>query len=215
MLRVKTAFPNAGTGRLQGSIVARNRSREPWTFLRGAGRHSAIYRYRQTCFPVYITAVWTRQTTTYWWLLGCGAFCSRRAIVLLYWHTTLSRTIVTVFNNEERERESRAFCSSFSRDKKQTFSLRANLRLLGCRLCRCRLVSLYTRINSNCDFTKKRQANREQRSNVFHRGDNTSTTVRSSGVSCAFVCIPVPLLLFRMLLLLMLLRKAGAETSFL
>ena len=40
-------------------------------FLRGEGghilRYSEVYRYRQTdvLFPVYITAVWTRQTTTY------------------------------------------------------------------------------------------------------------------------------------------------------
>ena len=119
-----------------------------------------IVRYtdigKQTCFPAYITAAWTRQTTTYWWLLGGGASCSRRAIVLLYWHSTLSRNIVKVFYNEAREREARAFCSWLSKEEKQTFSLRAKPRLLGCRLYRCRLISLHTRTNSNCDFTNKK-----------------------------------------------------------
>ena len=96
-------FPYVGTGMLPALIGTRNRSCEPWAFFRGEGRHSAIHRYRQkTCFPVYLTAVWTRQTTTYCWLLGGGASCSHRAIVLLYWHTTLSRSIVTVFNNTRR-----------------------------------------------------------------------------------------------------------------
>ena len=31
----KCVFPYVGTGRLPASIVARNRSREPWVFLRG------------------------------------------------------------------------------------------------------------------------------------------------------------------------------------
>ena len=33
---------------LPASIVVRNLSPEPWAFLRGEGRHSAIYIYRQT-----------------------------------------------------------------------------------------------------------------------------------------------------------------------
>ena len=47
--------------------------------------------------------------------VGNGASCSHLAIVLLYWYTTLSRYIVTVFNNEAREGEARAFCSWFSK----------------------------------------------------------------------------------------------------
>ena len=56
---------------------------------------------------------------------------------------------------EAREREAPAFCSWFSEVIKQNFSL-SQTRPLRCRLCRCRLISLYTRTNSNCDFTIKK-----------------------------------------------------------
>ena len=148
-----------------------------WAFLRGEGGHSAIYRHRQTCFPVYITAVWTRQTTTYWWLLGGGASCSRRAIVLLYWHTTLSRNIVTVFYYEAREREARAFCSWFQGRKADVQSDSQARR----RLYQCRLVSLHTRTNSNCDLTKKIPANWNSARKHFIEGSNNNSVVYQVG----------------------------------
>ena len=54
---------------------------------------------------------------------GLGALIPPRATVLLYWHTTLSRNPVPVFNNEAREREARAFILGFPRKTNQTFSL--------------------------------------------------------------------------------------------
>ena len=62
----------------------------------------------------------------------------------------------SIFFNEALEREARAFGSWFSEETKQTFSLRAKPRLLGCRMCRHRPISVHTRTNSNCDFTKKK-----------------------------------------------------------
>ena len=48
-------------------------------------------------------------------------------------------------------------------------SIWAKPRLLGWRLCRCRLASRVT-LNSNCNLKKKCQTNWEQCPNAFHRG---------------------------------------------
>ena len=70
-------------------------------------------------------------------------------IILLYGHTTLSRNIVAVFNNEARE----PYFLGFPRNTKQTFSLSQSPPAGVPSVLVPTGLSPHT--NSNCDVTKK------------------------------------------------------------